>query len=402
MKKSASDNNRAFFEEFLKRLSNQKCDYKKELHNKYIFQNIIKHPKGFLEKYLGEFGIKIFDFFSSVDLDHPDLSNCYDGLFDKNSNFSQFLEEFLNTCNLIETYNFDMVSKCLKISACDYIKQNYEQISKIDISENNKCNVRLLKDKQKISDIRKYKKMQIIDLQGIYKKGMSYYSNHPHDFYKYLRFDESLVNELQKMEQKAQRYEQIGCSLLANEIRKNLANFQEHAKNTYFGFNRITMSSASIILAKNLEFEMKSENLNCEFSSENYKIHIDQNYVKDVNFLSNSRIEYFEYEPVIYPMHIFDGMLTANVKNVLNILDNFPEANDKPIFDFFGIIVPSVKIPIHDLSYAFMDMSGIERRHQIYEDVKLDFDKHMISNNVFNPIIVAEKDHKCYFISCWL
>ena len=51
---------------------------------------------------------------------------------------------------------------------------------------------------------------------------------------------------------------------------------------------------------------------------------------------------------------------------------------------------------------AFMDMSGIERRHQIYEDIKLDFDKHMISNNVFNPIIVAEKDHKCYFISCWL
>lgn len=402
MTKSLSDNTRVFFEEFLRRLNNQTHKHYKDLDNKIIFETITKYPRTFLRKYLGDFGTKMFDFFSSVDLDHPDLNNCFEGLFDKNSNFSHFIQEFLKICDIAENQNLNMVSDCLKLSASEYIKQNFEQYCKIDIPENNKCNVRLLKDKNKIFNIRQHKKMQIIDLQATYKKGMSFYSNHPNDFYKYLRFDESLIFELQKMEQKAQRYEQLGCSLLANEIRKNLANYQEHAKNTYFGFNRITMSSASVILAKSLAFEMKSENVNCEFNTDNLKIQISKDYIKGVEFLSNTKIEYFEYEPVIYPMHIFDCVLTANIKNVINILDNFPEANDKPIFDFFGIIVPSVKIPTHDSSYAYIDMSGCEKRHQIYEDVKLDFDKYMISNNIFNPMIVAEKDHKCYFISCWL
>jgi hypothetical protein len=26
----------------------------------------------------------------------------------------------------------------------------------------------------------------------------------------------------------------------------------------------------------------------------------------------------------------------------------------------------------------------------------------MVENNIFYPIIVAEKDHKCYFITYWL
>lgn len=402
MNKSLSDSTRIFFEEFCKRLDSQKKIFHGRSSGCKIIEKILHHKRYFLESFFGDFGKRLYDFFSVIDIDHPDLENCFDGIFRDENDFSIFFDELISVCDFSHKNSFSNVGEFIKKSSLNYIQEKYSNFTRIEIPDNNRCNVRFLKDKEKIKKIRSQKKMQIIDLHGVYKKGMSYYENHPNDFYKYLRFDESLISELQKMDVKASRYEQIGCHILAGEIRKSLANFQEHAKNTYFGFNRITMSSASIVLAKSMGFEMKTESATCEFTSDNYRIHIKKDYLYNIKVLDDIDCSYYEYQPVIYPLYDFESILTANMKNVLNILDNFPEANNKPIFDFYGIIVPSIKLPTNQSSYAFVDSTGCEKRHQVYDEFKLDFDRYMVANNIFYPIIVAEKDHKCYFITYWL
>jgi hypothetical protein len=155
-------------------------------------------------------------------------------------------------------------------------------------------------------------------------------------------------------------------------------------------------------LARNIGFEMKTESIDYQFSSDNFKISINNDYLHGVKFISDSNLDDLEYQPIIYPASYFKSIATDNVNGVFNTLDNFPEVENKPIFDFFGIIVPSVKIPEYESNYGFIDLSGCERRHKNYNDCKLDFDRYMVENNIFYPIIVAEKDHKCYFITYWL
>jgi len=397
-----SDNTKAFFEEFCKRLNRTKNNLKLKKSDCKIIDKILSCDEQLIESLFGSIGKKMYAFFSSIDRKHPDLSNCYDGSFKDKSDLSHFINEIIIYYKLLKKKEFAHVQNILMEHSINYIEKKYNSIMKIDEPEKNRCNVRFVNDRDKIEKIRCQKKMQFIDLHGVYKKGISYYTSHSQDFYKHLRFDESLFSELKDMEIKADRYEQMGCLMLAQEIRKNLINIQDHVYNTYFGFNRITMSSSAIILARNIGFEMKVENIDYQFSSDNLKISIKNDYLQGVKFIGDSNLDAFEYQPIIYPLSYFKSIVTDNVNGVFNTLDNFPEVGNKPIFDFFGIIVPSVKIPEYESHYGFVDLNGCERRHKDYNDCKLDFDRYMIQNNIFYPIIVAEKDHKCYFITYWL
>ena len=397
-----SNSTKVFFEEFCKRLNQKKKNLKSNKSDCKIIDKVLSCDEQLIESLFGKIGKKIHIFFSSVDRNHPDLSNCYDGSFKDTSELSNFINEVIISYKLLKKKEFAHVQNILMEHSTSYIEKKYNSIIKIDSPEKNRCNVRFVNDRDKIEKIRCQKKMQFIDLHGVYKKGMSYYTSHSQDFYKHLRFDESLFSELKDMEIKADRYEQIGCLVLAQEIRKNLKNLKDHVDNTYFGFNRITMSSSAIILARNIGFEMKDENINYQFSSDNFKISISNDYLHGVKFIGDSNLDTLEYQPIIYPLSDFKSIATDTINGVLNTLDNFPEVGNKPIFDFFGIIVPSVKIPEHHSHYGFIDLNGCERKHKNYNDCKLDFDRYMIENNIFYPIVVAEKDHKCYFITYWL
>ena len=95
-------------------------------------------------------------------------------------------------------------------------------IKKIDIPANNRMHVRLLKDSKEREEIRMTKRMQIIDLHSIYKKGEEIWNAQPDNFTKFLRFDTAYQDDLKIAEKKAVRYEELGCVSLAAEVRKSI------------------------------------------------------------------------------------------------------------------------------------------------------------------------------------
>jgi len=391
-----------FFDEFYKRLNSNSIFYKKK--DNLFISKLLNSDHGILRTAFGDIGDKIVAFLKSVDISHPNIEDCYDGIFQDDGEFHQVFDELCSYSNFGKANKFTKLSELLQSFMSKYILDNFKILSKIDVPENNRCNLRFLNDSEKKEKIRCQKKMQIIDLNSAYKKGIYNLNSHPNNFYNFLRFDKSLENEVKNMERKAKRYEDLGCSFLANEITNNLKSYHEYIRQSYFGFNRITMSTASLILSRNFNYTNSITPTIFSGQSDIFKIFATQGNFGKYFFDENEEINGYEYEPKIYPLNYFNDILTDKVKDVISKLESFPEADNKSIFDFYGLIVPSFNFPVlsKDKNYSFIDCNGRLRVYQDCLESKYEFDKNMIQNKYFNPIIVAEKDHKCYFITYWI
>lgn len=393
-----------FFEESVRRIG-LRCPVKKI--GRKLARKMSSLPEEFLESCLGQFGKKIKSFLGSIDIDHPDMPNCYDGFFRDDGEFASFFSELVDHVRLSAKTKNSMMLGYIGESAEKHIIDKHKAAIHMDVPENNRCNVRLVMDESLRGDIRSKKKMQVIDLDSVYKKGLGFYESHPDNFLSHMRFDLSLESEISKLEVKARRYVEMGCSAMADEINSSVDCYREYTKQTYFGFNRITMSVASIILAKSLGYEAKVDR--CPLSgAETYVIRVGSGYFGDYRFdPSNSESgseRHYPYEPKIYPIDYFSDMMTDDTRRVIGILDKFHDAGKKPIFDFFGVIVPSIRFPSvpHEGSYSFLNTDGFLSAHYDLGRCVSDFNRSLVKNKIFKPIIVAEKDHKCYFITYWI
>lgn len=393
-----------FFEESARRIG-LRCPVKKV--GCKLAKKMSKLSDEFLEASLGQFGRKIKSFLESIDIDHPDMPNCYDGFFRDDGEFASFFSELSAHAKMAMKSKNSSIRGYIGDIAEKYIREKCKAASHMDVPENNRCNVRFVKDESLRGKIRAKKKMQVIDLDSVYKKGIGFYMSHPDNFLSHMRFDLSLESEISKLEVKARRYAEMGCFAMADEINSSVDTYREYTSQTYFGFNRITISAASIILAKSLGYEVKAEC--CPISgAETYKIRVGSDYFGDYCFdpsNAEKRLErHYQYEPKIYPIDDLSDMMTDGTRRIIDVLENFHDAGKKPIFDFFAVIVPSIQFPsfTYEGSYSFLNANGFRSTYYDLGACMSNFDRSLVKNNFFKPIIVAEKDHKCYFITYWI
>ncbi len=242
--------------EFLKRL-HRSCGAVKFKNPPVLLQSIKESSLDLLEYAFGDYGKVFFNFSKSLDFNHPDIFSFFDGFFCDNNLFAQRCIELIELTKVAKSRNytslFPLLGKLL-------IEESLDKsiLKKLDVTNQSKFHVRLIQDRQEREEIRKVKKMQVIDLQSLYKKGEEVWNSQPSDFRKFLRFDSAYTNELKQAERKMRRYQELGCIALANEIQKSIAAFRENMEQSYYGFNRITMTNIAIILAKSLGYHYRS------------------------------------------------------------------------------------------------------------------------------------------------
>jgi hypothetical protein len=395
----------SFQDEFFKRL--KIVDRLPENKLPDLFLKLRDYDEDVIRLGLGDIGLKLKNFILQVDLSHPEISNVFDGILADNQEFSQSCRELLALASHARQDNLVYVTPYLNQFL---YKEHKTLIRKIDAPSSNRINVRFLKNPEEREQVRCSKKMQIIDLQGIYKKGKSFWDSQPANFSRFMRFDTGYQEELKKAEKKAKRYEELGCISLAEEVRRTMELFREHTECNYFGFNRITMTTASIILAKSLGFaymEGDGDNIIVNrklFYNFNPESPIEFNpYVSmvsgGVTFTDRPLVPY-NYEPRVYPYHEFAEVASEETKGIICHLENFPDVGDKPIFDHFGVIVPGIEFPLRKSdSFTFLDKSGIIQKFNTREEALKALDTNLIKDKDIYPIIIGEKDGKCYFIS---
>jgi hypothetical protein len=399
---------------------------------KNVFLNILDDFNySFYEKILSkEEFLRFYNFFSEIDVDHPHLEELFSPVLD-DLNRMHDLYVALNELNKCRPTDLDLF-----FEFCRYIKTKnrwFEVLKKIDSPSVNLLNMRFVSCNKKRNNLRQNKKVQSISLSTLLSRDFSEWQSVSSNFDFFHINGKHYEMYLSKAKSKASVYDRLGCQFLGDEVRKNAKTFENLYGVTNHGFRRITMTSAAAILAKTHSYEyapfkssnteltnalsssemiasinvFKSKrfleilnnivNLYCSQVAANDGV-IDHSLLKPLSYLESElypttleselypTTESCEYSPRSYPLHDFWPLASKKVKNIINLLESHPATGGRAIFDSYRVITPSF----------FLKFPG---SHAQLSKKLTDFV--LTISEIINPIILGEKNGKCYFVSYW-
>jgi hypothetical protein len=308
-----------------------------------IFSEIVKFEDEVVKLALGEFGLSLLKFSKVININH--FGVCEIPI---NDDLSEKL------CQILYLVDYALKNN-LNLSV-DGISKFYAKCIDHNLINLDKKYIRLIKDEKIRKEIRKNKKISEVGLAGFYEKARLIWDNLPGDFSIFLKNDTSFEKIIDDAESKADRYESVGCYELSKNIRDSVAVVRGLIKDSYCGYRRISIKNASVILAKINRFELVVKNLENSFHKKKYLI-----------FLNNEI-----YNPKIYPIHYLEDIKTDYIKSL------FIDLESTPLFDHYMVLVPSL-----NSRQINQDLIDIKEKNAI-------------------PILLGEKDGKCYFISYWI
>jgi hypothetical protein len=336
-----------------------------------------------IEIAFGKYAEKIRAFINSIDLSHPHIREVYGYLFE---------ESFcLNVVELLELADYAKQKGLTRVLPMVGNKVfNNSNIKELDSPINNRRNIRLLKTKEDRKLARSFKKAQNIDLCAIVKHGEDIWACQPSLFDYFIRYSTAYKDEIALAKKKITRYMDLGCSGLAKHIIDSVELLKKQINEAYYGFNRITMTNAAVILAKMHNYKLVTD-WSCTERKYRISIPVEKLYRFELDQKSTS----YEYEPRVYPVHLLK--MPDSVAKIVDYLEAFPQAEGKAIFDQYVVIVPSPSIK----SAGFIDPEGNKCIFNNKEEATKELDIILISGNYIQPILLGEKDGKCFFICFW-
>lgn len=350
-----------------------------------------------IENLLGENGLKLIDFSKAVDLEHPHIATVFDGILNENSDITIKISELLYLFLYAKANN---LNEALRVISKLTIKEFNGVFKDINTPLKNHQYIRLLKTREDRNNVRKEKKVLGIELKSLVKKGEGSWTSIPKSFRFYLKNGIGIKEEIAKIEKMAQKYKELRCNTLYLEVKKSIDIYNEQINDAYYGFQRVKMFEAALILAKVHGFEFFESKYTLSGSYSN-GISIPTDYFGGYNFGDVEKPQFYKYSARVYPSHELD----LPINDIIDKLECFPECNNKSIFDHYMVVVPSVNhiFSHEDVGFGtvfyYKDMEGNKVSGTTIEEVQKKLDIMLIENGFIKPILLAEKDGKCYFIS---
>lgn len=402
------------------------------------FLNILDDfDSSFYEKILNkEEFLRFYNFFSEIDVDHPHLEELFSPVLD-DLNRMHDLYAALKELNKCRPHELDLF-----FEFCRYIKNKnrwFEVLKKIDSPSVNLLNMRFVSCDKKRNNLRQNKKVQGISLSTLLSRDFSEWQNVPSNFDFFHINGKHYEMYLSKAKLKASAYDRLGCQFLGDEVRKNAKTFENLYGVTNHGFRRVTMTLAAAILAKTHSYEyapFKSSNTGLTNALSSSEMIASINVFKSKYFLEilNNTVNSYcsqvaandgvidhsllkplslscsesdfnptfpkrpessrlhpttdscEYSPRSYPLHDFWPLASKKVKNIIELLESHPATGGRAIFDSYRVITPSFLLKFPG-SHAQLSKKLTDFVLTISE--------------IINPIIIGEKNGKCYFVSYW-
>jgi len=213
------------------------------------------------------------------------------------------------------------------------------------------------------------KKIQVVDLYFL-KESKDLWLEADDNFSKYERFDLSYLEDIDLAKRKAERYKQIGCFSLAEQIQETISLIEEN-NILYHGYHRIKITVVSIILAKLLNLDYKE------------------------NRILFSGKTSFDYEPRVYPLSELQESTSETIKHFI--------VDKELIFDSFCVVVPSLNsIFFESKKYCFMDGKSKIYSYSTKTEAQKALDLYLIKSNLIRAVLLGEKHGKCYFLNFFI
>lgn len=357
-----------------------------------ILSEILHYDEEVIRWALGDFGLRLRDFASCVDQSHPEIFKV--PLY--HDNFAQKCAELLRLANYAKKEGMFL---CLEGLAKLHTKNLPPSLRFLDTPYKNQQHVRLLPSRNARDSVRSTKSMREIDMRAFYKKGQVAWDSMPTDFGIFVRHNVAYKDELVKAEKKAERYSALGCKEMASKIEEAIQEFRSVMEDNYYGFHRITMTNAAVVLAKMHGYALVSPN-------NDFQILVPFECVKECLFDPDDTPKHYNYMPRAYPLGELN-VHSQKIRDLVESLESFEDVNGKAIFDHYVVVVPGLEISEFDGSadtpiYRLLDREtgqtkDFNNRHEAYKTL----DTTLIEEQAVTPILLGESDGKCYFI-CYI
>ena len=329
-----------------------------------LLEFILSCDEEILSIALGDFGPRLLRFAKDVDHSHPHLQGFLD------NELVSYLYESIKLVNLA-------VENGIQKPLEDFSKLVHRRLPKkfkhLDSPKVNQRMVRLMYDPVERERIRLTKHICDINLSSFYNKKSSFWEAVPDDFSCYERNSKKHKESIKLAEDMAKTYENLGCIKMAEKIWDSISYFNSVMEDNYYGFHRLPMTNAALVLAKMHGCELES------YSRYNKRQRKTNRLVKLTLSLDRFGEDFIgkkgDYCPKAYSLSSVEAPLY--VKEEIKKVEQFEEIGGYPIFDYFAVVVPSI-------------LENFE-----------EFDNFVLRENSLMPIVLGEKDGKCYFICYW-
>lgn len=344
---------------------------------------------------LGDTGVRLYDFATLVhDSDHPDLGALFGNSLGEKTEFVTNAQEMLSLASLASDNNLNNV--LAKLSRLVPKFDGFEAFKSLDSPRKTLNHVRFIKDPDVRFEIRSAKKMSAINIQGILQKGTEAWSQCSKTFAGFSRNQTPFAEDLEVCRRRAKMLVEIGCPAIATKLKDRMVQFESYIKERYYGFNRMTIQNASIIVGKVFGCELQST-----LHSNTFKVSIAQEVYKEVferigatPMSVKSSGGSVSYEPRLYPYYVHADIAPPRMIELIALLESFPEAGYQPIFDHFWVMVPTfsvLNIPANQ-----------HHRDQHLSDIVDWFDRLILRERAVPAIMLGEKDGRCFFVDYWV
>lgn len=376
-----------------------------------IISEILAYSSEDIMAALGQFGINlaVLSSYINPNIPHPDIFSICNGELTSTTEGS-FSRDAGDVLRLVSHGKRLMVSTNILDNLKKFVTKHksYESLLKIiDDPWQNLQNIRFVQSRKQRDSIRANKRVQSVHTELLYKRGFQFCMSEPSDFVQYKRGACMYQSDIAEARSRHQHFSDLGLSLMASEIQTSIEQLQKQSDSSqYFGFNKISLTSACVILAKQSGYlyyakhpdEVGGDKILVDPKSFKYRFFAEDqknSLFDDSHFLSE-----LEFAPRVYTYGELEPYASDEVKLAVNHLEVFPEALGYSLFDHYRVLVPSINYPLGSQSASCrIRLPNGDHFNSSLQNVQMRLDVELLKQNEIVGILLGEKDGDCYFIS---
>lgn len=348
----------------------------------------------------GPIGDKLKRFADLIDLDnpHPDLLMIADGLLTEDcpDSYSQLLCDIINlSCHMSQReWHHSIISamRNIVVSATDNCVLKSIGNPGVDL-----LNIRFIKNRSDRDALRSKKIPQVIRMSALL--GKKYWDNIPSNFRNYWRGINSFAEDIEKSEIRHKHFSDIGLEFMAKEVQSSIDVMRQKAYLTqYYNFNRISLQTTAAIVAKIC-------GINVHRSSYESSIYVHADSFPGFNFYDSVQKYHSRIECSMFckPLVRYE-VIPEPIKEVVDFLEEFPEASGHPLFDNYWVVCPSINYPVIGFGsyYSFINTQGQRVEFERMQDAQQALLQELLNNHYFVAAVLGERDGEYYFLCHWI
>lgn len=325
----------------------------------------------------GDYGSMFRSIVEQMDESHPDFAAFVANI--TNSSDKELLE-LMQLFDLAKGASLGTV--CKSFVKCFVKSVMFDVKTKVDLLKR-KTFIRLFKQADRVA-LRKVKDSRPVELELTPPRRIQNSWDSITEIDTYSRFSDYWKKQAEVIDHRSKVYSQLGFRNFTEEMQKTLDDLTEAQAENYYGFQRVSVSSVTVALAKLHGYKL----------DETQRITVPASLIPKDGKLGNQSDNNLLYMPTMYPL--CQVKESKKMEPVINHLEAFPEANNCAIFDSFLLVVPGVA----NLSKPIVVDGKIKEFNDPWK-AKVYVDDALIETQAVYPALLAEKDGKMFFISLW-